>query len=77
MASVLPHPEGRVKDAANNIFAAEEFVVGLVLGTVAAAINIPCIDAPPGTDDLQLACLEAVPSTKGRPPRVAASLRRL
>jgi flavin reductase (DIM6/NTAB) family NADH-FMN oxidoreductase RutF len=73
MISVLPHPEGRLKDTANNIFATKEFVVGLVSETVAEAMNITCIDAPPGTDELQLARLETAPSTKVRPPRVAAN----
>jgi flavin reductase (DIM6/NTAB) family NADH-FMN oxidoreductase RutF len=73
MISVLPHREGRLKDTATNIFATKEFVVGLVSETLAEAMNITCIDAPPGANELQLARLETAPSTRVGPPRVAAS----
>jgi flavin reductase (DIM6/NTAB) family NADH-FMN oxidoreductase RutF len=39
---------------------------------VAEAMNITCIDAPPGTDELRLAKLEEAASTKVKPPRVAS-----
>lgn len=36
-------------------------------------MNTTCIDAPPGVNELALADLEAKPSAKVRPPRIAAS----
>jgi flavin reductase (DIM6/NTAB) family NADH-FMN oxidoreductase RutF len=73
MIAVLSHPEGRLKDTAANIFATREFVVNLVPGTMAEAMNITNIDAPPATDELALAGLEAVPSVSIRPPRITDS----
>ena len=37
------------------------------------ALNVTCIDAPPGTSELKLAGLETAASTKIKTPRVAAS----
>lgn len=73
MLSVLPHAERRLKDTANNILATKEFVVNLVSEAVAAAMNITCIDAPAGTNELDLAKLDTAPSVRVKPPRVAAS----
>ena len=61
------------KDTAANILDTGEFVVNLVSHDVAEAMNLTCIDAPPEVDELALAKLEAVPSVKVRPPRIAAS----
>jgi flavin reductase (DIM6/NTAB) family NADH-FMN oxidoreductase RutF len=36
-------------------------------------MNVTCIDAPPGTNELKLAGLETAASMKIRTPRVAAS----
>ena len=52
MISALAHPDGRLKDTATNILATKEFVINLVSETVAEAMNITCIDAPPGTNEL-------------------------
>jgi flavin reductase (DIM6/NTAB) family NADH-FMN oxidoreductase RutF len=71
--SVLPHAENRLKDTAQNILATGEFVVNLVSEAIAENMNITCVDAPPGVDELKLAQLDAVPSIKVRPPRVALS----
>ena len=71
--SVLPHPERRIKDTGQNILATDEFVVNLVTEQMAEAMNITCIDAPPGYDELKLAKLETAPSTSVKPPRIAAS----
>jgi flavin reductase (DIM6/NTAB) family NADH-FMN oxidoreductase RutF len=71
--SILPHPDRRFKDTANNIFATKEFVVNLVSEAIAEAMNITCIDAPPGIDELKLAKLDEAASTKIKPPRVASS----
>jgi flavin reductase (DIM6/NTAB) family NADH-FMN oxidoreductase RutF len=73
MIAVLPHPERRLKDTAANIFATREFVVNLVPRSMAEAMNITNIDAPPGTNELKLADLEVAPSASVKPPRVANS----
>ena len=40
---------------------------------LAEAMNITCVDAPPGVNELDLANLKSVASSKVKPPRVAAS----
>lgn len=73
MIAVLPHPEGRLKDTAENIFATREFVVNLVPQSMAEAMNITCIDAPVGRNELELVNLATAPSAKVKPPRIAQS----
>jgi flavin reductase (DIM6/NTAB) family NADH-FMN oxidoreductase RutF len=73
MIAVLPHPERHLKDTAANIFATREFVVNLVPRSMAEAMNITNIDAPPGRNELTLADLQAEPSISVKPPRVATS----
>jgi flavin reductase (DIM6/NTAB) family NADH-FMN oxidoreductase RutF len=73
MIAVLAHPEGRLKDTAANIFATREFAVNLVPRSMADAMNITCIDAPPGRNELELAGLATAPSKAIKPPRIAAS----
>jgi flavin reductase (DIM6/NTAB) family NADH-FMN oxidoreductase RutF len=73
MISVLAHPEQRLKDTANNILATKEFVINLVSESLAEAMNITCIDAPPGTNELELARLKTAASIKVKPPRVSES----
>jgi flavin reductase (DIM6/NTAB) family NADH-FMN oxidoreductase RutF len=73
MIAVLPHPERRLKDTAANIFATREFVVNLAPRSMAEAMNITNIDAPPGRNELKLADLQTTPSASVKPPRVAAS----
>ena len=73
MVSVLAHPEARLKDTANNVLATKEFVINLVSEGVAEAMNITCIDAPPGINELELANLNTTPSVKVKPPRVTTS----
>lgn len=73
MISVLAHPEQRLKDTAANILATREFVINLVPEALAEAMNLTCIDAPPGTDELELAGLETTPSAAVKPPRISAS----
>jgi flavin reductase (DIM6/NTAB) family NADH-FMN oxidoreductase RutF len=73
MVAVLPHPEGRLKDTADNIFATREFVVNLVPQSMAEAMNITCIDAPAGRNELELVDLATAPSAKVKPPRIAQS----
>ncbi|WP_072386654.1 flavin reductase family protein [Hyphomicrobium sp. CS1BSMeth3] len=71
--TVLPTPDGQMKDTGRNILATGEFVVNLVSEDLAEAMNITCIDAPQDVDELVLAGLEAGPSIKVRPPRIVAS----
>jgi flavin reductase (DIM6/NTAB) family NADH-FMN oxidoreductase RutF len=66
---ILPR-EGRLKDTATNIVETGEFVVSLVSEDNAEAMNVTCIDAPPDTDELQLAKLTALPSRSVAPPRI-------
>lgn len=70
---VLPHPEGRLKDTASNIVATQEFVVHLVSEELGDAMNITCIDAPPGYDELALAKLETVAADKVKVPRITGA----
>jgi flavin reductase (DIM6/NTAB) family NADH-FMN oxidoreductase RutF len=70
---LLPTPDGRLKDTANNIQATGEFVVNLVPEALAEAMNVACVDAPPEVDELELVGLATAPSVKVRPPRIASS----
>jgi flavin reductase (DIM6/NTAB) family NADH-FMN oxidoreductase RutF len=61
------------KDTAANILATGEFVVNLVGEPDSAAMNITCIDAPPGVDESELAKLNLVRSSVVAPPRIATA----
>ncbi len=67
------HREHRRKDTGQNILTSAEFVVNLVTEATVAAMNITCIDAPPGVNELELAGLATLESVKIKPPRIAAS----
>jgi flavin reductase (DIM6/NTAB) family NADH-FMN oxidoreductase RutF len=69
---VVPR-QGRLKDTAANIQETAEFVVNLVSEANAEAMNVTCIDAPPGVDELDLAKLTPVPSRSVAPPRIGES----
>jgi flavin reductase (DIM6/NTAB) family NADH-FMN oxidoreductase RutF len=71
--TVLPTADGRMKDTGENVLATGECVVNLVSETMAEAMNVTCIDAPPGVDEVAIAKLETAPSFKVKPPRIAAS----
>jgi flavin reductase (DIM6/NTAB) family NADH-FMN oxidoreductase RutF len=73
MIAVLPHAERRLKDTAANAFATREFVVNLVPRSMADAMNITNIDAPPEISELTLAKLETTASASVKPPRIATS----
>jgi len=73
MVSVLAHPERRLKDTAANVLATKEFVINLVSEQIAEAMNVTCIDCPPGTDEANLAGLKTAPSHTVKPPRIADS----
>jgi flavin reductase (DIM6/NTAB) family NADH-FMN oxidoreductase RutF len=59
-----------LKDTAAKIFETREFVVNLVPRSMAEAMNITNIDAPPGTNELLLAHLDVTPSKSVKPPRI-------
>lgn len=71
--TVLPAPDGRMKDTGRNIRETQEFVVNLVSEDIAEAMNVTCIDAPPEIDEMRIAGLTGILSTKVSPPRLAAS----
>lgn len=71
--TVLPTPDGRMKDTGANILRTREFVVNLVSEELAPAMNLSCIDAPAGVDELALAGLAPAPSLKIKPPRIERS----
>ena len=71
--TVLPNPDGRMKDTGRNIRSAREFVVNLVSEHIAEAMNITCIDAPADVEELVLAGLRTVPSSKLKTPRIEGS----
>lgn len=61
------------KDTAANIHATGEFVVNLVPEEMVQAMNITAVDAPKGMNELDLAGLETIPSTRIKPPRIKGS----
>jgi flavin reductase (DIM6/NTAB) family NADH-FMN oxidoreductase RutF len=71
--TLLPTPDGRVKDTGANILHSKEFVVNLVSEDLAEAMNLTCIDAPADIDEMALAGLAPAPSVKIKPPWVARS----
>jgi flavin reductase (DIM6/NTAB) family NADH-FMN oxidoreductase RutF len=64
MISVLAHPDQRLKDTANNVLTTKEYVINLVSESLAEAMNITRIDAPAGTNELELANLKTPASIK-------------
>jgi flavin reductase (DIM6/NTAB) family NADH-FMN oxidoreductase RutF len=66
-------PGGAAKDTMANIIATGEFTVCLVAETALDAMNVTAADFPPGEDEVAQAGLTTLPSTKVRPPRLAAS----
>ncbi|MFV0492183.1 MAG: flavin reductase family protein [Pseudorhodobacter sp.] len=70
---LMGDPQRGFKDTARNILETGEFVVNLVPHALGPAMNETAIDAPFGTDELQLAGLGTTPSEKIRPPRITES----
>jgi len=64
---------GDKKDTLRNIEAVPEFVVNLVPYALAAPMNATAASLPYGESEFAHAHVEPAPSTKVRPPRVAAS----
>jgi flavin reductase (DIM6/NTAB) family NADH-FMN oxidoreductase RutF len=71
--TVLPTPDGRMKDTGSNVLNTKECVGNLVSEDLAAEMNLTCIDAPAGVNELALAGLEPAPSVKIRTPRIKRS----
>ncbi|MEN3165039.1 flavin reductase family protein [Tistrella mobilis] len=67
---ILARPDGTLKDTAANIVAGGAFIVHLVSEALAPAMNLTCIDAPPGVDEIALAGLATTPGTKTGLPRL-------
>ncbi|MDZ7799399.1 MAG: flavin reductase family protein [Trueperaceae bacterium] len=64
---------GLPKDSAANALATGQFVAHIAGTELLDAMNATSIDAPPGEDEFAYADLEAVPSERVRPPRLAAA----
>lgn len=65
--------DGGKKDTLRNIEAVPEFVVNLVPYALAAPMNATAAPLPYGENEFAHARVEPAPSTKVRPPRVAAT----
>jgi flavin reductase (DIM6/NTAB) family NADH-FMN oxidoreductase RutF len=61
------------KDTLRNVRATGEFVVNVVSRPLLEAMNRTAADLPPGEDEFSWSGLEAAPSTRVAPPRVARS----
>ena len=70
---LMRRPNGTYKDSAANILETGEFVINLVGEHDAQAMNLTCIDAPPGEDEIALVGLTTAPSTAIAPPRIASA----
>ena len=70
--TVLPNPDAGMKDTGHNILWAQ-IVVNLVSERIAEAMNITCIDAPADVEELTLAGLTTVASSKLKTPRIEGS----
>jgi flavin reductase (DIM6/NTAB) family NADH-FMN oxidoreductase RutF len=70
---LMRRPDGSYKDSAANIIETGEFVVNLVSEEDAAAMNVTCIDSPPGEDEIALADVAVAPSSIVIPPRIASA----
>lgn len=70
---LLADPQRGFKDTARNILDSGEFVVNLVPGRLAQAMNLTCIDAPPEVSEVELAGLATAPCAHVAPPRLADS----
>lgn len=68
---LLPAAGGGLKDTATNILETGEFVVNLVAEAMAEAMNVTCMDAPRGVDELACAGVGAAPSQAIAPVRIA------
>ena len=67
------HDAGRPKDTRRNIRETRQFVVNLVSGEMAEAMNITAITFEPGVSEVAEAKLETRPSVHVKPPRIAGA----
>jgi flavin reductase (DIM6/NTAB) family NADH-FMN oxidoreductase RutF len=65
--------KGELKDTGTNIRRTGQFVVNLVSEDTAQAMNVTAIDVDPGVDELAMAKLTPLASTRVKPPRIAES----
>lgn len=65
--------KGELKDTGENIRRTGQFVVNLVSEETAQAMNVTAIDVDPGVDELAMAGLTPLVSTRVKPPRIAES----
>ena len=70
---LLADAERGFKDTARNILDTGEFVVNLVSEKLAERMNITAINAPSGTNELDLAGLTTTASSHITPPRITQS----
>jgi flavin reductase (DIM6/NTAB) family NADH-FMN oxidoreductase RutF len=70
---LMRRADGTYKDSAANILETGEFVVNLVCEDDLEAMNLTCIDAPPGEDEIALAGIATAPSTAIAPPCIATA----
>lgn len=70
---LMARPDGTLKDSDANILETGEFVINLVREADAEAMNLTCIDAPPGVDEIAVAGLTIAESDKVAPPRIATA----
>jgi flavin reductase (DIM6/NTAB) family NADH-FMN oxidoreductase RutF len=65
--------DGTKKDTLKNLEVVPEFVLNAAVESLAEPMNATSKELPPGKSEAELTCLDLQPSTKVRPPRVAAS----
>ncbi len=70
---IAPRPDGALKHTLLNIEARREFTVCLVSDATAEAMNVTAADVPAGVDEVALAGLTPLPSTRIGVPRIAES----
>lgn len=59
--TMLPTPDGRMKDPGTNILHSMEFMINLVSEKLAEDMNLTCIDAPADVDEMAMAGLASCP----------------
>ena len=71
--STVNHRDGRPKDSLANIEATGEFVVNVADYALREQMNATSEELPPGTSEFEACGVEAAPSERVRPPRVAGA----
>jgi flavin reductase (DIM6/NTAB) family NADH-FMN oxidoreductase RutF len=70
---LLSGASGGAKDTATNIIETGEFIVHTVCEADAEVMNLTCIDAPRGTNELELAGIATVPGSVVKAPRIPSA----